>query len=397
MVVATRSKVQAKAKFMAIADKHECPSYLDFSRWSLYQLIFKIPSETWSSKDRSNFMPIVRTIWKNPKPWKNSESWWKLHHFEGLQVLGEGAHGTVFRALHKETGYIVALKKVSTSSRHWESELDIHKSLDHPGILSMFGHFFEKEKTKWDNTKDEHFVFLILEFCPGGTLADRLRKSRYSGLCESQVAQYYADIVDALQYLHSKYILHRDIKPMNILLTEDNRAVLADLGASVRDSSPRRQTFTGTLGFMAPEITQKLRSDGDFYNETVDVWSLGALLFTLLVGKEPYPREYFFRPSPSYDSVNWQRQQSEISDILSLPSNTGEYSVPGYGHLITNVVPSRGHEIVSHRRDRLPPVDIPHTLSDEVKDLLKRLLEEDPNERLSLIEAAQNPWVKLFT
>merc|ERR1719469_841270 len=127
------------------------------------------------------------------------------------------------------------------------------------------------------------YIYLGLEYCNGGTLFDKLNKCRkFSG---DLASKYFRETCDALDYLHhlSEKIIHRDIKPENILLDSDDHVKLADFGWANSLEGKARDTFCGTLDYLAPEMIQ-----GTGHDESVDMWNMGVLLYELVTGQSPF-------------------------------------------------------------------------------------------------------------
>merc|ERR1711862_621332 len=126
-------------------------------------------------------------------------------------------------------------------------------------------------------------LVLVMEFCPRGCLQTLLKRN---GPLQENVAKHYgASILLAIGHLHDVGIVHRDIKPENVVLDEEGQALLADFGICREEvyGEEDARTFCGTLAFSAPEVL-----DGRHYGRAVDLYSFGALLFTLLVGRQPF-------------------------------------------------------------------------------------------------------------
>ena len=204
-----------------------------------------------------------------------------LGMFEIGKPLGKGKFGRVYLAKERSTGFVCALKVLHKSElqqgkveKQVRREIEIHSNLRHPNILRFYGHFHDSKR-----------VFLILEFAGKGELYKHLRKE--NKFPEWKAAQYIAQMAAALKYLHKKHVMHRDIKPENILVGIHGEIKISDFGWSVHAPNNRRNTMCGTLDYLPPEMI-KPGSQENFYNEKVDLWSLGVLTYEFLVGEAPF-------------------------------------------------------------------------------------------------------------
>ncbi|KYK57808.1 serine/threonine-protein kinase Eg2 [Drechmeria coniospora] len=257
-----------------------------------------------------------------------------LGMFEIGRPLGKGKFGRVYLAKERTSGFICALKVLHKSElqvggveRQVRREIEIQSNLRHPNILQMFGHFHDSKR-----------VFLILEFAGKGELYKHLR--RENRFPEWKAAQYIAQMASALRYLHRKHVIHRDIKPENILVGIHGEIKISDFGWSVHAPNNRRKTMCGTLDYLPPEMIQPGSSD-NYYNEKIDLWSLGVLTYEFLVGEAP------FEDTP----------------------------------------------VMTHRRIRRAEMSIPSFVSPEGSDLIKKLLVLDPEKRIPLEQIPQHPWI----
>ena len=204
-----------------------------------------------------------------------------LGMFEIGKPLGKGKFGRVYLARERSGQFICALKVLHKSElqqgkveKQVRREIEIQSNLRHPNILRLYGHFHDSKR-----------IFLILEFAGKGELYKHLRKE--NKFPEWKAAQYIAQMAAALKYLHKKHVMHRDIKPENILLGIHGELKIADFGWSVHAPNNRRNTMCGTLDYLPPEMI-KPGSAENFYNEKVDLWSLGVLTYEFLVGEAPF-------------------------------------------------------------------------------------------------------------
>ncbi|XP_030543789.2 serine/threonine-protein kinase ATG1t isoform X2 [Rhodamnia argentea] len=194
--------------------------------------------------------------------------------------LGEGSFSTVWKAVHSASGEVVAVKQVHLSklSRHLRScmdcELNFLSSVDHPNIIRLLRVF-----------QANGCIYMVLEFCAGGDLASYVRL--HGPVREETARRFMQQLGAALEILHSYHIVHRDLKPQNILLSgseEDKVLKVADFGLS-RTLQPgcSGDTVCGSPLYMAPEVLLFQK-----YDEKVDMWSIGAILFELINGCPPF-------------------------------------------------------------------------------------------------------------
>ncbi|EGR31676.1 protein kinase domain protein [Ichthyophthirius multifiliis] len=193
------------------------------------------------------------------------------------KVLGSGTYGSVFKAKKKDSKIIRAVKQIPKSkvknTERFKAEIDITRSLDHPNIIKLF-----------ETYEDERNVYLIMEICEGGELFDRIiEKGRFS---EVEARSVFTQIMQAINYCHSKGIAHRDLKPENFLyLTkhDDSPIKVIDFGLSKNfDQKVTMQTKAGTPYYISPEVL-----DGN-YDQSCDIWSAGVILYILLSGVPPF-------------------------------------------------------------------------------------------------------------
>ncbi len=153
------------------------------------------------------------------------------------------------------------------------SEIKIHRSLHHNNIVG-FEHFFEDSKN----------VYITLELCSNQTLNELI--GRRKRLHELETKCYIVQLVSALRYLHSHRIIHRDLKLGNLFLSAKMELKIGDFGLATKleFDGERKRTICGTPNYIAPEILEA--KQGHSYE--VDIWSLGVILYTMLIGKPPF-------------------------------------------------------------------------------------------------------------
>ena len=215
---------------------------------------------------------------KPPSPCKQEP----LSDYTIGNTLGVGAYGTVKYGVHKVTGQKVAIKvydrsKICNVSQQKciETEIKILMKLEHPNIVKLY--------QRIDTPK---FLYIVLEYVSGYSLSTSLKRKPNSRLEEFEANKFFQEILMALDYCHSKGITHRDIKLENILLdTTQKRIKLIDFGFATCFSNLKKvKLFCGTPSYMAPEIF----TNKEYCGPPVDIWAAGVLLFVLLTGNFPF-------------------------------------------------------------------------------------------------------------
>jgi len=195
-----------------------------------------------------------------------------------FRLVGEGQFGSVFQAIHNITGATVAVKMIAKKKltpetlRMVENEVAIMKLLWHPSVI----HFYERLETP------EH-ICLAMEYASHGSLMDLV--SRNKRLPEDVARKYFRQVVRAVGYIHSRHVVHRDIKAENLLLDERMNIKLVDFGLSCTFTPGEHlKTFCGSPTYASPELVQRK----SYVGPEVDCWSLGVLLYYMLVGSLPF-------------------------------------------------------------------------------------------------------------
>ncbi|NXQ35416.1 STK36 kinase, partial [Alaudala cheleensis] len=254
-----------------------------------------------------------------------------MENYHVLEMIGEGSFGRVYKGRRKHSAQVVALKfipKVGRSEKEVKNlqlEIEIVRDLHHPNIIQMLDSFETAKEVVVVTDYAEGELFQILE--DDGSLP------------EDQVQTIAAQLISALYYLHSHRILHRDMKPQNILLGKDGVVKLCDFGFA-RAMSIHTMVLTsikGTPLYMSPELVEERP-----YDHTADLWSVGCILYELFVGTPPF-----------YTNSIFQLVSLIIKD----------------------------------------PVKWPTTMSPVFKSFLQGLLMKDPHQRLSWPELLSHPFI----
>lgn len=268
-------------------------------------------------------------------------------------TIGQGAFATVKKAIERSTGDSYAVKIINRrraihaggkgAMAGVNRELQILRQLDHPNIVRLKS-FYE----------DVENYYLVMELVPGGDLMDFVAANGAIGEDATQVIT--KQILDGIAYVHRLGISHRDLKPDNILIMQDDPIIvkITDFGlAKISDNATFMKTFCGTLAYVAPEIitgkhelVQQLDKENN-YSNLVDIWSLGCLVYVLLTSHLPF---------------NGKTQTQMFQKIKS-----GEF-----------------HE---------SPLNS-YQVSAEGRDFLKCCLQVDPSKRFTAAQALKHPWLK---
>ena len=176
------------------------------------------------------------------------------------------------------TGKQLAIKKIeklSLANKKIKAtlmrEVEIHKRLSHENIIRLF-----------NSVEDDKFIYLVLEYAAKGNLFYLIRNKK--SLSEDEAFYFFTQLCSGLYFLHKNGFIHRDIKPENLLVSDDNILKICDFGWCVQaDDTQQRNTFCGTLEYMAPEML-----NNEPHNHTLDIWCIGILLYELVHGTAPF-------------------------------------------------------------------------------------------------------------
>lgn len=251
--------------------------------------------------------------------------------------IGSGLFGAVYRAKHKKSGVIRAIKRIKkdhvngANLQSLLNDVDILKKLDHPNIIKVYEFY-----------QDEAAYYVVTDLCTGGELFEKIVQEKI--FTEKQAAEYMRQILSAIAYCHEKQLVHCDLKPENIMLESPNSSLIKiiDFGnSSICTKDQRLTNKFGSVYYVAPEV---LNSS---YDEKCDVWSLGVILYLLLTGKPPF---------------NGNSDQQILQKVYA-----GTYTM-----------------------------DIPEMaeISAAAKDLIKKMLTFKMDDRITAKECLNHPWIK---
>lgn len=227
------------------------------------------------------------------------------HQYRLCQVIGKGHYSTVLQATDL-SGNPLAVKVVKVQNPKPEEmerlhrEVQILSQVNHKGIVKYLGCYQKGRK-----------VYIGMELCAEGSLRERLRKGVIS---EEEGKKVAIQLLEALQYIHSLGIIHRDVKAENVLIDDYGNAKLADFGFA-RDLKASNMSLVGSPFYLCPELSSGL------YNEKCDIWSLGVLLYFSLTGKYPYQGKTaaeVYYATIHREITNWGDVSSYGVDFLSL-------------------------------------------------------------------------------
>jgi len=238
--------------------------------------------------------------------------------YEMKEVIGKGKFGVVNLGIHKKTGQQVAIKilnkeniKTTEDKELVRIEIEILKLCHHPNIVRLLDHL-----------ENNDYIYIVTEYIGGGTLGQYFKKKKFN-FSERQATNIMSQIANGVKYLHQYGIAHRDLKPDNIMITQQNDygvIKIMDFGLSkILSPNERMVDGYGTLSYVAPEVL--LRTP---YNKEVDIWSMGVILFYMLSGKLPFRghkeqevAEKIVYDPLEFDDDDWETRSQKVQDLIS--------------------------------------------------------------------------------
>ncbi|KAH0630051.1 hypothetical protein JD844_012637 [Phrynosoma platyrhinos] len=260
-----------------------------------------------------------------------------LEEYALVRAVGKGSYGEVSLARHRRESkqYVIKRLNLKHASRRErkaaEQEAQLLSQLKHPNIVTY--------RESWEG--EDGFLYIVMTFCEGGDMYHKLKEQKGQLLPESQVVEWFVQIAMALQYLHEKHILHRDLKTQNVFLTRSNIIKVGDLGIArvLENQYDMASTLIGTPYYMSPELFSNKP-----YNYKSDVWALGCCAYEMATLKHAF---------------NAKDMNSLVYRIIE---------------------------------GKLPPM--PKDYSIQLKELIRTMLSKKPEERPSVRSILRQPYIK---
>ena len=267
-----------------------------------------------------------------------------MGEYQRGMCIGEGGFARCFQ-VNDRNGELYAAKTLAKAALTTEktrskliTEIKLHRALDHPNIVKFIDCF-----------EDRRNVYMLLEMCKNQSLADMVSRRRH--LTEPEARYYFVECLGATHYMHSRGIVHRDMKLGNIFLDKDMHLKIGDFGLAARiQNRSRRYTVCGTPNYISPEVLQRPHA----HSFETDVWALGIILYAMLVGRPPFQDRDI--------DVIYQRIRYHEPCFPPAPSQ----SVQEAWNLV----------------------------SEPARDLVTRMLHPDPQARPSVRECLEHPFIQ---
>ena len=278
-----------------------------------------------------------------------------IHNFHNIEFVkdenneyikcGNGFYSEVFLGKNTKENINYAIKIIKKENIPQTNEkidniyreIEIQNSLIHPNIIRLYSY-----KENKDN------FYLIMEYAKKGNLISKINKE--GKLNEVESFKIFIQICSAIYFLHSNNYIHRDIKSENILINENDEVKLSDFSSCVNKIEGKEKTFTGSYQYKTPDLI-----NDDLYDESIDIWSLGTVLYEMLHGYPPFKN-----------------------------LNNGNFIKDSYFEIFKSVI------------SNVFIIDNKLNLSNECIDMINRLLENDCKKRINIKEIFLHPWVKKF-
>ncbi|KAL0442493.1 UNVERIFIED_CONTAM: CBL-interacting serine/threonine-protein kinase [Sesamum latifolium] len=280
----------------------------------------------------------------------------RVGRYELGRTLGEGTFAKVKFARNLETGENVAIKILDKEKvlKHKmigqiKREISTMKLIRHPNVIRMYEVMASKTK-----------IYIVMEFVTGGELFDKI--AARGRLKEDEARKYFQQLINAVDYCHSRGVYHRDLKPENLLLDANGLLKVSDFGLSALPQQIGEDgllhTTCGTPNYVAPEVINNKGYDG----AKADLWSCGVILFVLMAGYLPFEESNLMALYKRYFSA------SNMEFVNLWAESTGEIFKADF--------------------------TCPSWFSSSAKKLIKRILDPNPSTRITISEVLENEWFK---
>lgn len=293
---------------------------------------------------------------------------------EKLGELGAGNGGVVMKVRHKKSGYIMARKLIHLEvkpaiKKQIIRELKVLHQCNFAHIVGFYGAFYSDGE-----------ISICMEYMDGGSLDLILKKA--GRIPEPILGTITLAVLKGLSYLRDKHaIMHRDVKPSNILVNSAGEIKICDFGVSGQLIDSMANSFVGTRSYMAPE-----RLQGTHYSVQSDIWSLGLSLVEMAIGMYPIPpadaatiASIFGTSSGNNEEIH--SSQSNMNSSSSCSTSNGPR-------------PMAIFELLDYIVNEPPPKLPPNLFSDAFKDFVERCLKKNPEERADLKTLMNHEWIK---
>lgn len=284
------------------------------------------------------------------------------HRFQQLEKLGEGTYATVYKGRNRATGALVALKEISLDNEEGAPstairEISIMKELDHENIVTLF-----------DVIHTENKLTLVFEFMDKDLKKYMEIHGNNSALDLVVVKLFMFQLLKGIMFCHDNYVLHRDLKPQNLLINNKGELKIGDFGLARAFGIPFN-SFSNevvTLWYRAPDVLLGSRS----YTTSIDIWSAGCIFAEMCTGKPLFPG------STNDDQLN------KIFRLMGTPNNRTWPGVEKY----SNFKQKWQTYVPQDLRSIIPNLDAMGL------NLLNSLLKMNPDDRITARQALQHPW-----
>lgn len=322
-------------------------------------------------RDKKLFNTKNPDMWEDKKPKQPKRTVREegdIDRYDWVKVIGQGTFGVVYKAIDFETKKTVAIKKVYQDPNYRNREFMIVVELDHINCIKVHNYFFTNDAKAKGSSKKSTYLNLVMDYVPE-TLYRVLRYYKKKGMdFPDPLGKIYAyQMFRSLAYIHALGIVHRDIKPQNILIdTGNHRLVMCDFGSAKKIKQGEKSVaYICSRYYRAPELIL----GQDRYGPKIDIWSIGCVIAEMFLGE------------PIFPGTSSKDQMIKIMDLLGTPNDMEVKAM------------------CKNARVRLPSIKpmefrrrFKRSTNPQVIDLLSKILTYDPNERISPLQALLHPY-----